>query len=147
MVFLVIPPLRERKDDISLLTKHFVGEYNSILGTKIKGVDAQVEDAFLSYSWPGNVRELKHVIESAFNFTEGDRIGLSDLPQYFFNESPLPIVGDFDLNAALESFEKKYLSDAISGSTSLQEAADKLKISRQNLRHKLKRFGLDGDEI
>lgn len=146
VVFLVIPPLRERKDDIPLLTKHFVEEYNNILNTKIKGIESQVEDAFLSYNWPGNVRELKHVIESAFNFTEGDRIGLRDLPQYFFNESPLPIVEDFDLNAALENFEKKYLNNALSGSSSLQEAAAKLKISRQNLRHKLKRYGLEGEE-
>ena len=105
-----------------------------------------MEEAFLSYYWPGYVRELKHVIESAFNFTEGDRIGLGDLPQYFFNEGPLPMVENFDLNAALENFEKKYLNSAITGSTSLQEAAKKLKISRQNLRHKLKRYGLEDNE-
>ncbi|MGI6126740.1 MAG: sigma-54 interaction domain-containing protein, partial [Planifilum sp.] len=67
-----LPPLRERREDIPLLTSHFIQEYNRQLGKLVSGLLPAVEDMFLRYDWPGNVRELKHAIEGAMNVAEGE---------------------------------------------------------------------------
>lgn len=142
VIYLEVPPLRKRRDDIELLSKYFADQYRHIMGSKVKGLSPQVMEAFMAYDWPGNVRELKHVIESAFNFADGDYIELRDIPDYFI--SPQGIVsGDQGLKSQVENFEKDRIIEALAMSPCLTEAADFLKISRQNLRHKLNRYGLE----
>ena len=63
VVNISIPPLRDRKDDIPLLSKHFIIQYNKKLGKNITDIDAQTLELFYAYEWPGNVRELQHAIE------------------------------------------------------------------------------------
>jgi len=67
VVFIRIPPLRERKTDIDLLIRYFLQKCNQVLGKDISGVSTEVLTMFLQYHWPGNVRELEHVIEGAMN--------------------------------------------------------------------------------
>ena len=69
VIYIKIPPLRERLLDIEELGRHFLQKYNRILGRKIANIEPEVIDFFWHYRWPGNVRELEHVIESAVNMT------------------------------------------------------------------------------
>jgi len=83
VVNIVIPPLRERLEDIPLLTDFFIARYNELFNMAVPGVSPAVQDFFASYHWPGNVRELMHVIEGAMNIMEGGGIiGLEHLPAY-----------------------------------------------------------------
>ncbi len=144
VVFLEIPPLRKRRDDVLLLANYFVEEYSRSLGMGTKKLSPQVEEAFLNYDWPGNVRELKHVIEAAFNFAEGNMIGLPDIPDYFFNGAKPSKEGS--LKELLEDFEINQIRVALKKSSSMKAAAESLGISRQNLRHKMLRYGIEREE-
>lgn len=79
---LEIPPLRERKEDIPLLTEHFIQAHNEASSKQFSGVSDEVLAVFKQYSWPGNVRELKNVIESSAIFAKSSTIQISDLPYY-----------------------------------------------------------------
>lgn len=80
VVNLLIPPLRERREDIPDLVKHFIEKFNRSFDMKVQGVDQEVLRVFLRYPWPGNVRELENVIERAFNVLEGNLILFNHLP-------------------------------------------------------------------
>ncbi len=78
---IVIPPLRERLEDIRLLVDHFIDKYNRQMAPKkIEGVSPEAMQLILNYKWPGNVRELENVIERAMVLTDSDRIQVEDLP-------------------------------------------------------------------
>jgi len=75
-----IPPLRERRDDIPLLIRHFIEKFSSKTGKKISGISKVAEDMLVRYKWEGNVRELENVIERAITITDDEIIGTDDLP-------------------------------------------------------------------
>lgn len=81
VVIIAIPPLRDRRDDIPVLTRHFIAKLNSKLDKKIENVSLQVSRSFLQYHWPGNARELEHALEGAMNMS----IGTTTLELYHFN--------------------------------------------------------------
>jgi two-component system, NtrC family, response regulator HydG len=81
VVRLVLPALRERKDDLELLVAHFIAKFNVKFGRDIMGVSSDVMDAFRAHNWPGNVRELEHAIEHASILCKSDIISVHDLPQ------------------------------------------------------------------
>ena len=74
VVYIAIPPLRDRTDDISLLTEHFIEKFNSIYGVKVVGISPRVNHYLHQYHWPGNVRELENVIEGAMNMINTETI-------------------------------------------------------------------------
>jgi arginine utilization regulatory protein len=74
VVFIAIPPLREKRDDIEKLTQHFLDKHSRALGKGIPGVSEEVMVLFNRYPWPGNVRELEHVIESAMNLVQPNEV-------------------------------------------------------------------------
>ena len=76
-----IPALRERREDIGVLTQHFLTAINDRLGTTILGLDAEAERILLAYDWPGNVRELENTLEHAAVLAEAERITPHDLPE------------------------------------------------------------------
>lgn len=87
VVYIRIPSLSERREDIPLLVDHFLSEYNRRFGKNVLGVTDDVTAFFMEYAWAGNVRQLKHSIESAMNFTEdGQWISFSSLPPYLFDD-------------------------------------------------------------
>lgn len=91
VVPIVIPPLRERKEDLPELIDYFIKKYNDRFDKHILGVDDAVMTCFYEFSWPGNVRQLKTCIESAMNFAEdGNYICLKDLPVYVFEDNDTP---------------------------------------------------------
>jgi arginine utilization regulatory protein len=73
VVFIPIPPLRERKEDIVLLARHFLAKHSRALNREVDDISAEVLDLFQAYDWPGNVRELEHVIEGSINLVVSSR--------------------------------------------------------------------------
>src|SRR5699024_5466779 len=73
VITIVIPPLKDRLDDIPILVDKFINKFNIKLNKNIKGVTPEVEEIFNSHNWPGNVRELEHLIEHSMIITTGDR--------------------------------------------------------------------------
>ncbi|QIB68209.1 AAA domain-containing protein [Aminipila butyrica] len=82
VVSIKLPDLKDRKDDVSLLTSYFIAAFNNTMGKNISDLHPSVEHIFSNHSWPGNVRELRNVIEGAFNLAEGRSITLDDIPDY-----------------------------------------------------------------
>jgi len=76
---ILVPPLRDRQEDIPLLVRHFVGEYANRLNKPIDGIPDSVMNSLCRYAWPGNIRELQNVIERGVLLTEGGELHLSDL--------------------------------------------------------------------
>ncbi|MFB4164764.1 sigma-54 interaction domain-containing protein [Alteribacillus sp. JSM 102045] len=85
VVSLIIPPLRERKEDIYALTAYFLKKFNKLFQMQVKICSKEVMNIFLNYDWPGNVRELEHIIEGAMNLMEDDETLLcfAHLPAHF----------------------------------------------------------------
>jgi two-component system response regulator PilR (NtrC family) len=86
VVQIVLPPLRERREDIPLLVDHFIRELNLKLSRQVRSVDDDVLRALMGYGWKGNVRELEHVIESAMILSDGEVLTVGDLPREFVDE-------------------------------------------------------------
>ncbi len=83
VIQLQLPPLRERREDIPLLIKHFVDRFNSLQGRAIAGISEECIAVLMAHDWPGNIRELENAIEHAFVLCPGDRIQLQHLPAEF----------------------------------------------------------------
>lgn len=142
-----LPKLKDRKEDIKLLTKHFIEMYNMEMNKNIVGITEDVEDIFYNYSWPGNVRELRNVIERAFNLTSGRLIQLKDLPYYMRNNKVN--INDFNINLGekslsdyVEDFERGLIQMALDRTSSFTEAAELLRISKQALNYKMHKYNL-----
>jgi DNA-binding NtrC family response regulator len=81
VVTLAIPPLRERREDVSLLVERYLGQFRRTLGKSVQGIEPDALAALEGHAWPGNVRELINVLERAVLLTQGTRISLGDLPR------------------------------------------------------------------
>ncbi len=108
-----VPPLRERKDDVELLCRHFIGKFAGEHNKNVIGIDNQALAVLIDYSWPGNVRELSNVIERSVVLAEGTRITLDDLPDRLNNTdhgqeqetSPLKAhLGECERNLIVKSY-------------------------------------------
>jgi len=87
VVQIVLPSLREHREDIPLLAEHFIREFNLKLGRRVRGIDRDALRALMTYPWKGNVRELEHVIESVMILSEGEVLTVEDLPRGFADGS------------------------------------------------------------
>lgn len=145
VVELNIPPLRQRRDDIKPLVKHYVDFFNRTMGKDIKGLDENAMNALMNYSWPGNVRELRNILESGFNFVENSFIGIDDLDfDYMDNEDNKTLHNtNGRLKEAMCKFEKDILISTMSQTDSIIESARLLGISRQTLSSKLKEYDIN----
>jgi transcriptional regulator with GAF, ATPase, and Fis domain len=76
---ILVPPLRERKEDIPLLVKYFIDKYSKKIGKEVKSIKKNDLDMLMNYSWPGNIRELEHIIERAIIVSEGSNLNLEKL--------------------------------------------------------------------
>ncbi|NMC48808.1 MAG: sigma 54-interacting transcriptional regulator [Desulfovibrio sp.] len=88
VVRLALPPLRERPEDIALLTAHFIERQNAVQGKNVLGADQEVMRVLLRHDFPGNVRELQNILEYAFILCGSGRIGLDHLPDYLRPDTP-----------------------------------------------------------
>ncbi|UYY96888.1 sigma 54-interacting transcriptional regulator [Peribacillus frigoritolerans] len=133
-----LPPLRERIDDIELLSEHFISIFNRKLGLSIKGMDEKTKDFFWKYDWPGNVRELKHTIEFMMNHTENDVLNLEDLPQFLKKRNPSEKI--LPLREAMIEMETKLITEALLQTNgNVFQASKLLQIPRQTLQYKIKK--------
>ncbi|MBN2028737.1 sigma-54-dependent Fis family transcriptional regulator [bacterium] len=138
-----IPPLRERREDISDLTQRFLDNYSKRMGKPIYHLHPTVYRLFQDYSWPGNVRELENTIEHALIVTKTNEINMDDLPLKFFNmqENGNEMIGEGDL--PLAEVEKKYiLSVYHKTGGNKKRASEILKLSRTTLISRLKSYGI-----
>ena len=151
VVHLVLPPLRDRREDIPLLVDHFIKKYESErkLAVPVKGVDQEVERLFFDYSWPGNVRELENLIERVMILCPGDVIQVSDLPRGFKDNvhNALHLEGipaDAKLYETLAMIEKAMIERALKMADNVQaHAAAMLGIGKSGLNQKIKKYDLD----
>ncbi|GAA0121569.1 MAG: sigma 54-interacting transcriptional regulator [Clostridium argentinense] len=143
-----IPPLRERKEDIESLAYHFLSYYNSILSKNVKSIDKEVIDRFFQYDWPGNIRELKNVIESAMNMIDDSEILTKEffenkIVQYGDSYDNTAYDSDMPLSDYLDCVEKGIIEKSLKKySYNVSKTARELKISRQSLQYKLKKYNL-----
>ncbi len=131
VVQLDLPPLRDKREDIPILTNHFLKRFNIKFAKKITAVSKNVQNIFMAYSWPGNVRELRHAMEHASLLCHGRTIGVNHLPAELKLFSSGKNGDDYGrvLRQALE--KTRWNKTA---------AARLLGMSRQNLYRKLKKF-------
>jgi PAS domain S-box-containing protein len=102
-----IPPLRERREDVRSLVRHFVMKHGMAMGKRIKTIPQKVMQALVSYSWPGNVRELGNLIERAVIISHGNRLELGDwLPRNGVSSDPTTI-------STLEELEKGHIIEVL----------------------------------
>lgn len=143
-----VPPLRERKEDLKPLTEHFISYYNSRMNRQVMGVDEDVRRVFENYPWPGNVREFRNVMESAFNLAEGEYIALSDIPEtlavfsFTRGNAAFPEAGK-SLTSMMNEYEKEIIQQTLRNSASLSQASSMLKMTRQAVKYKIEKYGID----
>ncbi len=141
---ITIPPLRDRRDDIVLLSEHLLHRFNAEFTLAVTGIDQRVQELFLAYSWPGNVRELQNVIERAVNVAEGDKIILADLPLYLKDKAGKNLAPKLQsLALEIAEAEKGAILKAlkITAGNKVQAAAV-LGIHRTNLYRKMEKYGI-----
>ena len=151
-----LPPLRERRDDITLLADHFLTKYKSSLRKKIKLMSDETLEILLGYDWPGNVRELKNVIQRCVVIEKGEVILPRSLPERVRSEDrtvemDIPLVST-NLKQArksvLEAFEKKFVREALRATAgNVTEAAKRAGIERQSFHRMISKYGMSPEDF
>lgn len=146
-----IPPLRERRGDIVVLTNHFIKIFNQKLGKQIKGCTKQALKAIYDYDWPGNIRELENMLERCIVLAERDIIDLDILPaniaSYGGNFNSVPSGVMFSEDSPIIPFEKlkgeaiRHALKATNGN--IVDAAKKLKIGRATLYRLMEKYKIE----
>lgn len=153
VISLNIPALRDRKEDIPLLTKFFIAMYNEKVNKQVERMAPEALQAIQSYPWPGNVRELKYAIESMMNFVDDNSIEVKDIPPHIIHfekaggikpEDPLEEIPPASLADSLKDYEKRLIQKAIQQANGNgAKAARLLNIPRQTLHNKIKKYNID----
>ena len=153
VIILRLPPLRERGEDILFLAEHFLRRFNAKYGKAAHGFDPRARERLLAYPWPGNVRELSHVMERAVLWSRGDLLGSEHLSlEIPATAEPAPQADGRGASESLpppgtdlESWERTLIERALRESDGNQtRAAQRLGISRDTLRYRLKKYGIQG---
>lgn len=148
-----IPPLRDRKEDISLLTSHFIKKHSQAMNKNVVGIDSMALEALMNYKWYGNVRELENSIERAIVLADRENIELENLPaeiQNFQEEIQLEPLSEeeYSIKKASRFLEmtliKKGLKKTKGNHT---HAAKLLEISHRALLYKIKEYGIVEDDL
>ena len=142
VVTITIPPLRDRREDITPLVEYFLKKYTTANASCVEGISKEAMDALLKYDYPGNVRELENIIERAVVITREKVITTSDLPFSADELSYDYLAGDGKLKNAMENLEKRMIIESLKSTEGNQsKAADSLGISERMFRYKLKKYG------
>lgn len=146
---ITMPPLRERREDIPLLVKHFIDEFSSQYRHSVSGVARDALAKLMEYDWKGNVRELRNAIEHAFVTVQGDRIMLLDLPREIRDFRPeeqsksQPTAEEDDLTVDQLEEKEQLLRVLEETGGNKAAAARKLGVSRVTMWKKTKKYGID----
>ena len=140
-----LPPLRTRRDDIPVLTEHFLEHAAATRSESLKTLGAGVLDALMEYAWPGNVRELENAIERAVILTPGDEIQLGALPERVTERRAEPLVSSHTpANPTLETVERAYIMWVLQNEGgNKSRTAEALGIDPSTLYRKLSRYGVE----
>ena len=142
---ITLPPLRERREDIQALVKHFTAHFNREFGKHVREIAPEAQAMLNAYAWPGNVRELRNVIERAVLLTDGEAIGARELPPEVAAPMAQPAAAA-SLPAdgvKLDEVERRLLAEALERAHGNQShAAALLGLSRHQVRTRMKRHGL-----
>jgi DNA-binding NtrC family response regulator len=163
---ILLPPLRERPEDILPLAAYYIKVFNREFAKQVSGLSAESEQALLRYGWPGNVRELKNVLERAVLLQAGTVVEAGDLPPEILRaqEAPPTAAGDASADGSrpaagapaaglvipprglsLEKLEDDLVHQALERTHGNQtKASQLLGISRDSLRYRMKKIGLSG---
>ncbi len=147
-----LPPLRERRDDLVLLIRHFAQQKAKEMGIPEKILKPEAVDALLSYPWPGNVRELENLIERLLVLCESQSIGFQDLPEQVRRTEQDPgsikdqvLQGRKSLGTAVDEFEREIITEALLKTDFNQtRAADLLGTTRRILKYRMDKLGIGG---
>jgi DNA-binding NtrC family response regulator len=139
VVTLRLPPLRDRREDIPLLTDYFLQEFTRTYCKRIRTLSAQVSALFFRHDWPGNVRELRNLIERAVIFCEGDLIDVPAIPEQY--QVVAEVRAERPLEERYQTRGRELILEALQRSGGVkQKAASLLKIDRKTLYRKMKRY-------
>ena len=151
VVPILVPPLRQRTEDIPLLIEHFIQQFNERRGSELTGTSTEAMSLLCSYQWPGNVRELGNIIERIAILKRTGLIQPADLPEKIrrpnnttiVGASPAIPVGGLNLSHAVEEFENRLILEALERTNWVKSrAAQLLHINRTTLIEKLKKKSL-----
>lgn len=149
VVPIILPPLRERREDIPLLVDHFIKKFNVENNKNVKGVQPEALELMMNYEWPGNVRELENLMERVIALTSNEYIQPKELPFSLVNVSKTNglkesiLSGQIPFLKAEEEFEREVILDALKRSNNVQShAAAILGISRRILKYKMDKLGI-----
>ena len=150
-----IPPLRERKEDILLLTKNFIFDFNRKLLKNVCDIDAATMEIFYAYDWPGNVRELQHAIEHAMNVLRDHITVITPdyIPEHILIKANggvnnCGVADKSSWNRILQDVESRVLRKALRENCgNISKTARDLGMSRQNLQYRIKRNGIDLKDV
>jgi len=139
---IVLPPLRDRKEDIPLLAEHFLKKSRERTGVEVKGISPEAMDFLRKYEWPGNVRELENCIERATILAEGGLITSAHLPPFLLYSEASPDLSPLD--ESLAKIERELIMEALQKSAGVQSRAAKiLGISERSLWHRVKKHQIN----
>jgi DNA-binding NtrC family response regulator len=146
VVTILLPPLRERRQDLPPLMDHFLKLFAAKNGKSLRGFSRAARDALLRYDYPGNVRELENLLERAVVLCRGDVIDRGDLPLILDDPDALS-EAQTQLTAAVEGLERRMIREALKRANGVQtRAAELLGVTERALRYKLKKYGLQGED-
>ncbi|MFU0824660.1 MAG: PAS domain-containing protein [Clostridium sp.] len=155
---IILPPLRERKQDLALLLEYFIEKLSKDLGIPAKGVSNEAMEAILEYKWPGNVRELENLVERIMTLADGYEIQLSDLPVYIRNglkdsketcekigkiENIKQFVVESDEILPMREYEKIIIEKALKKYGSFNAAGKALGITHKTVASKARLYGIE----
>lgn len=141
VIRLNIPALKDRREDIPLLTNYFIKKYNEKLNKSVKGVSNEVMDILINNSWEGNVRELENLIEGIMSIYDVDIIDMEHLPPKFKREKDFKI--HKSLKDTLQHIEKNLIVEALHQTNyNITKASQILNIPRQTLQYKIGKYNI-----
>jgi transcriptional regulator with PAS, ATPase and Fis domain len=145
VITIFLPPLRERREDINMLTEHFIKTISTSFKKHLLGIDAEAMNYLQNYHWPGNIRELQNIIERAINMCDSSLIISADLPFYITNSSPktenLINLKEGEL-LPLEEYEKELVTLAMKKYKSFNKAGKVLGLTHRTVALKCKKYGI-----
>jgi PAS domain S-box-containing protein len=140
VITLNISPLRERKEDISLLIEHFMESFNQTVEGKINGISTPAMKLLLNHGYPGNVRELENILEHAFILCRENYIAPKHLPDYLTDRFPRPTAEGKKLEELVDSFEKELIEETLKQyGGNIERVAEELGVHRSTLWRKMKK--------
>jgi DNA-binding NtrC family response regulator len=148
---ILVPPLRERSEDIAVLADGFLRELRADTGKNVRGFTAAASEVLIRYSWPGNIRELRNAVERSLLSCRGEVIDVEDLPQAVSSatgHAPSVVSAgqrpeQKDLDSWLEEVERRAILEALAQSNGVQaHAARKLGVSERSLWHRIKKLNI-----